>query len=349
MVRLKKSINASDIAKIAGVSRSTVSRVINNYGNVTDETRRKVLKIIKEYNYVPHASAQMLAGKKSRIIGLFIIDTKEEQDYNKMTTSTYFSPFTNAVVDEANKQHYKVLISIINNNEDFRSAKTLFYNKTISGGIFVGNNNNEENIQEIIDEGYKVAIIEQEMGVKDFSRSIIVNSDSFGGAYQATKFLIENGHEHIVHISGDMNHLTASLKLQGYKKALEDAGITLKHNWIIPGDYTEQSGYKLAKRIFAKDKPTAIFCANDGMSIGVYKAIQELGLNIPDDVSVIGFDDIDIASYLQPALTTVRVPLFKMASLATNNLFKAIEEELDFYATYNIPVEFIIRNSCKKT
>ena len=137
---MNENVNASYIAKLAGVSRSTVSRVINNYGNVTEETREKVLKVIEEYNYVPHASAQMLAGKKSQIIGLFIVDTKNEK--NKMSTSSYFSPFTNVVIDEANKRKYKVLISIINNNEDFLSAKNLFYNKTKCGRIFIVSNNN---------------------------------------------------------------------------------------------------------------------------------------------------------------------------------------------------------------
>ncbi|MFP4697943.1 MAG: LacI family DNA-binding transcriptional regulator [Eubacteriales bacterium] len=347
---MAKSINASDIAKIAGVSRSTVSRVINNYGNVTEETREKVLEVIKKFNYVPHASAQMLAGKKSIIIGLFIIDTKDEKDYNKMTTSTYFSPFTNAVIDEANKRHYKILISIINNKQDFKNAKTLFYNKTISGGIFIGNNNNEIHIKEIINNGFKVAIIEQETGLKSFSECIIVNSDSFWGAYKSTKYLIDLGHKKIAHICGDMKHLTASLKLKGYKQAIIDSGIEIDEDLIFLGDYTGESGYIIAKEIAKSKKPTAIFVANDGMTIGVYKAFKELGIRIPEDISIIGFDNIEIARYLQPSLTTVKVPFFEMAHLASKNLFQAIENKnrLDSCTTYNVPVKMIIRDSCMK-
>ncbi|SET71186.1 transcriptional regulator, LacI family [Natronincola peptidivorans] len=343
-------MNAADIAKIAGVSRSTVSRVVNNYGNVTEETRSKVLDIIKEYNYVPHASAQMLAGKKSKIMGLFIIDTKDEKEGNKMCTSSYFSPFTDAVIDAANKQRYNVLISMINEDNDYNNVKELFQNKTISAGIFIGAKNNEPAIKEIIEEGYKIAVIEQEVaGEQDpFSKCIVVNSDSFGGGYQATKYLIQLGHKNIAHLCGDMEQLTAISRIEGYKKALLDAGVSIKNNLIVKGDYTEESGYKAVKKLLLKEKLTAIFIANDSMSIGAMRAIEELGLKIPEDISVVGFDDIEVSRHLQPSLTTVRVPLFQMAFMAANNLIKANDENIDFYANYKIPVELIIRNSCKQ-
>ncbi|MDF2672588.1 MAG: transcriptional regulator [Clostridiales bacterium] len=342
-------MNSLEIAKIAGVSRSTVSRVVNNYGNVPKETRDKVLEVVKKYNYVPHASARMLAGMKSRIIGLFIIDMKEESSYHKMTTSSYFSPFTNAVIDTANKQQYNILISLINKPRDFKNAKEMFYNKTISGGIFIGGNNNEPDIREIIEEGYKVAVIEQDINDEQdtFNKCILINSDSFGGAFDATNYLIKLGHKKISHIVGDMGHRTGFLRLEGYKKALSDAGIIIKNNLIIKGNYTEESGYKAGLKLLSREIPTAIFAGNDSMSIGVIRAIQEANLKIPDDISIVGFDDIEVARYLQPALTTVKIPLFEMASIAVNNLIKASEEDNSFYANYKIPLELVIRNSCR--
>ncbi|NLD50631.1 MAG: LacI family transcriptional regulator [Clostridiaceae bacterium] len=341
-------MNSSDIAKLAGVSRSTVSRVINNYGNVPPETRKKVLDVIKKYNYVPIASAQMLAGKKSKILGLFIVDTKDENDCNIITSSSYFSPFTSAVIDQANKQHYNILISVVNNARDFKNAKDMFYNKTIFGGIFIGARNNEVEIYDIIDKGYKVAIIEQE--IKDetdlFTKSVVINSDSFGGAYEATNYLIGLGHRKIAHICGDVKQFTAIKRFEGYKKALEDAGINIDENYVVYGNYTEESGYRAVKKLLTKCVPTAIFLANDSMSLGAIRAIHEANLRIPEDISIVGFDDIEVARYLQPALTTVRVSVFQMASICTNNLIKANEEDLDFYADYQIPVELVIRDSC---
>lgn len=343
-------MNSTEIAKIAGVSRSTVSRVVNNYGNVPEETKKKVLEVIKKYNYVPHASARMLAGIKSRIIGLFIIDMKEECNCNKMTKSSYFSPFTNAVIDTANKQKYNILVSLINKPRDFKNAKEMFYNKTISGGIFIGGNNNEPDISEIIEEGYKVAVIEQDIRDEQdtFNKCIVINSDSFGGAYEATSYLIKLGHKEIAHIAGDMGHRTAILRLEGYKKALCDAGIRVKNSLIVKGDYTEESGYKAGSRLLAREAPTAVFAANDSMSIGFIRAIREAKLRIPEDISIVGFDDIEVAGYLQPALTTVRMPLFEMASLAANDLIKASEEDSSFYASYKIPLQLVIRDSCRK-
>lgn len=342
---VKRELNASDIAKIAGVSRSTVSRVVNNYGNVTEETRQKVMKTIEEYNYVPHASAQMLAGKRSKIIGLFIVDTKDEK--NKMTTSSYFSPFTNGVIDEANKKGYKVLITMVNSNEDFKNAKELFYNKTISGGIFIGSENNEAHIKSIIRDGYKIVILEQESGISEFSKAVVVNSDSYGGAYEAVNYLIQLGHRSILHICGEESQWTAICKLEGYRQALDDAGIPVEEEMVVRGDYTQESGCQAMKEILKKGKPTAIFVANDSMALGVYEEIQNVGLKIPDDISVIGFDDIEVSKYLQPALTTVRVPLLDMASIAANKLIQGIDQEIRYYTSYNIPAELIIRKSCK--
>jgi len=347
VVTLKRELNASDIARIAGVSRSTVSRVVNNYDNVTEETREKVLKAIEKYNYVPRASAQMLAGKKSKILGLFIVDTKSE-NYT-VTTSSYFSPFMSGVIDEANKKGYKILTMVINNESDFISAKELFYNRTISGGVFIGCNNNEKHVMDIIRDEYKVVVLEQESGTNHFNKAIIVNSDSYGGAYAATKYLIELGHKRIAHIAGDERHWTAIGKLKGYKKALEDAGFPLDEDLVVKGNYTLESGLRAVKELLQNNKDlTAIFVANDTMALGVYEALEEMGIKIPDDISVIGFDDIEVSKYLRPALTTVKVSLLKMASISINNLIQAIDEESNYSVYYNIPVDIIIRESCKK-
>lgn len=339
-------MNSSEIAKIAGVSRSTVSRVINNYDNVPDETRKKVMEIVKKYSYVPHASAQILAGKKNKTIGLFIIDAKGEGCYNKMATNSYFSPFIGAVVQNANKEHYNVLISVINNEKEFKKAEEIFANKTISSGIFIGGMNNEPAIAKIIENGYSTAVIEQESN-DIFSSSIIVNGDSFDGAYKAVKYLVKLGHTSIAHICGNMDQYSGILRLEGYKKALSDSKINYRSSLVVKGDYTEESGYKAAMKLFSKEKPTAIFVANDTMVIGVMKALSELNLKIPDDVSVIGFDDIEVAKYLQPPLTTIRQSLLQMAYIATNDLIKSNEKDIRFFANYKVPVELIERGSCK--
>ena len=344
-------MNSIDIAKIAGVSRSTVSRVVNNYPNVPEETRKKVLEIIEKYNYVPHASARMLAGVKNRIIGLFIIEMREETDGNQVSTNSYFTPFTGAVIDKANQYGYNVLISIINKPEDYKNVKEMFYNKTISGGIFIGEKNSEPQIKEIIIGGYKVVLIDQDNKEDEtvYSKSIIIKADNYSGAYNATKYLIDLGHKDIAHISGIASQLSAMERLEGYKRAMSDSGISIKNNLIAKGNFTVEGGYRATKKLLSKVKPTAIFAGNDSIALGTYEAIEELGLKIPDDISVVGFDDIEVAKYLNPKLTTVKMTLQEMASIAVNSLINTIENESNYSANYVVPVDLIERGSCAKT
>lgn len=342
-------MNSIDIAKIAGVSRSTVSRVINNYSNVPDETRKKIQQIIKDNNYVPHASARMLAGVKNRIIGLFIIDMKVDSDGKQVTASSYFTPFTGAVIDNANKMGYNVLVSIVSKQKDYKKVKETFYNKSIAGGIFIGEKNGEPEIKEIINSGYKVALIDQAVKSDEevYTKCIIVNADSYGGAYKATSYLIHLGHSKIAHIIGVSEHLSAIERLDAYKKALTDAEISVRNNLIVKGYFTISGGYNATKKLLQKETPTAIFCGNDHMAIGAIQAIQEAGLNVPEDISIVGFDDIEVARYINPSLTTVRMTLLEMASIATNSLITSIENNSSFSASYTVPIDLIERNSCK--
>ncbi|MCB2355792.1 LacI family DNA-binding transcriptional regulator [Clostridium estertheticum] len=342
-------MNSIDIAKIAGVSRSTVSRVINNYDNVPDETRKKIQQIIKENNYVPHASARMLAGVKNRIIGLFIIDMKADTNGKQVTSSSYFTPFTGSVIENASKMGYNVLVSIVSKQKDYKKVKEIFYNKTVSGGIFIGEKNGEPEIKEIINSGCRVALLDQAVKSDEevYNKCIIVNADNYYGAYKATNYLIGLGHSRIAHIVGISENLSGIERFNAYKNALTDAGIAVKSNLIVKGDFTINGGYNATQKLLQKEIPTAIFCGNDMMAIGAMQAIEEANLNVPEDISIVGFDDIEVARYINPTLTTVRMKLLEMASIATNTLITSIESNSNFSANYTLPIDLIERNSCK--
>lgn len=344
-------MNSSDIAKLAGVSRSTVSRVINNYPNVPDETREKVLKVINEYDYVPHASARMLAGGKNRIIGLFIIDMVKGSGgtRNRITKSPYFLEFTSSIIENASEMGYKVLVEIIHNEQGYKNIKECFYNKTISAGIFIGENNDDSVIKKIIQDGYKVGLVDQEIEHNDetYNKCIIVNADNFNGAYNAVKYLIDLKHTKIAHITGDIGKFSAIERLRGYKKALEDNGIPIKNNFIINSQFIEEAGYRAAKKLLSKsDRPTAIFASNDKIAIGTMRAARELGIKVPEEISIIGFDDIEECRYLSPALTTIRMNLLEMAGIMMNSIINSIEKDIEFYARYTVPVTLVKRETC---
>lgn len=339
-----------EIAKLAGVSRSTVSRVINNYPNVAPETKEKVERVIKKYGYVPHASAQALAGKVSKIIGIFIANIKLGDEDFRIYRNVYVSPFEAAIIDNADKLGYNALVLIINDNKDFNKIRKLFDSKILSGGIFLGANNNSKEIFGLIEAGYRIAIIDQEeIKKKNVKNHVIVNSDNYTGAYKATKHLIDYGHREIAHICGDMNKYSGIKRLEGYKKAMSEAKLKIKREYIVYGDFTEDSGFKCTNLLLKnRNKITAIFSSNDTMALGAMKAIKKMNLKIPEDISIVGFDDIRIASYVSPALTTVKSPILEMASAVTCNLIDFIENGINSIKCYSIPVELIVRESTKK-
>jgi len=346
-------MNSKDIAELAGVSRSTVSKVVNDYANISDKTKEKVTKIIKKYGYVPHGAARTLAGKHNKVIGVFVTNVNHKNEKFSIFQNAYFSPFTAATVDYADELGYNVLVSIINKNSDLEKIRQLFYNGTLSGGIFVGAYNNSPEIFKFVKSGYKLVIIDQsqEHRNKIKERYIIVNSNNKEGARKATKHLIEYGHREIAHICGEMGKLSGVERLEGYKEEMEKAGLTVRKDYVVYGDFTEYSGFECAKKLLTgrnKKNITGIFSSNDNMVIGAMKAIMGMGLRIPDDISIVGYDDIRIANYISPSITTIRSSIWEMASVATESLIKFIERGIDSTECYTISTELIKRESTKK-
>jgi len=343
-------MDSKDIARLAGVSRSTISKVVNDYEHVSDKTKKKVLEVVNKYGYVPHASARNLAGKTNKIIGVFITDINHDSRNLKVIESDYFSPFTTATIDLADRYNYNVLVLIIDNKREFEKVRKLLYNKTISGGIFIGVENNVTEIFELVNSGYKLVIIDQdELKNKKFGKHIVINSRNLEGAYMATKHLIDYGHREIAHICGDLNKHSGLKRLEGYKKALNEYGLPFKKEYIAEGDFTENSGYEAAEKLFTKDSTiTGIFASSDTMVIGAMKFMKEIGLKVPDDISIVGYDDIRAAGYISPALTTIRVSMVEMASIAVKNLIKFIEKDSAYNRYNTIATELIIRDSSRK-
>lgn len=339
-------MDSRDIARLAGVSRSTVSRVVNNYSNVPEQTRQRVLEVIKKYNYVPHASASQLAGGQNRIIGLFMVDKKADTQGHTVTASPYFSPFITGVLDSANRAGYHVLAYAVSNIDGYENVKKVFYNKTISGGIFIGQHDDGE-ISEIIEGGFKTVLIDRSFNLTGSGNNpIIINADNVGGAFQAVSYLIGLSHRRIAHVTGYAGQLSTDQRLQGYKEALIKAGIPYDPALVASGDFLQGGGYCATNKLLEEARPTAIFYANDTMAIGGMAAISERGLRIPQDLSVIGFDDIELSGYLQPALTTVRMPLGSMSETAVNSLINLILNEPGGPNQRVVPVELIKRQSC---
>jgi LacI family transcriptional regulator len=344
---LKKiEINSTEIARLAGVSRSTVSRVINNYSNVPPETRNKVMNIIQQYHYVPNASAQVLAGKKTRTIGLFMIEA------GRVSSDMLSNMLIASVIENASSHGYYVLTHIIRDIQDvdnIRGVKDIFYQRRIDGGIFIGAANNEPFIEQLIEEGYWVAMVDQELPARHEPNRIIANYDNELGMKLAVQHLMSLKHKQIGLVKGDMRRYSGPTKLEGYYSAMMEAHLPVVDEWVIHGGFSEQSGYEAIEKLMKTGHalPTAIIMANDSVAFGAIRAFQEVGIQVPQDISIIGFDDHALSSHVQPALTTLRIDFGDMLVRLTTSLIEHIEHKTDEFTVFTVDMELISRDSCR--
>ncbi|TXK81036.1 LacI family transcriptional regulator [Paenibacillus sp. N3.4] len=343
----KTETSSEEIAKLAGVSRSTVSRVINNYSNVPEKTRAKVMEVIQANNYYPNLSAQVLAGKKTRTIGLFFIESGHvagDSLNNLMITS---------IIDYASSFGYYVLTSIIRNSEDPKqvlSMKEPFYQRRIDGGIFIGAANHEPFIEELVAEGFMVAVVDQLLEGHEEPNRIVVNFDYDHSLHAAVDYLVGLNHRQIGIINGDMKRYAGPAKYQAFAKAMSRHQLSIDERWMLQGDLNEVSGYEAGGRLIAstKELPTALIAANDSVAFGVIRALQEQGVRVPEDISVIGFDDHMLSARFQPSLTTFRMDFDAMMLKLTKLLIAHIENGAEAFSKIMIQSHFIERSSCEK-
>lgn len=343
-------MTSKEIAKLCGVSKTTVSRVINNDPNVKAETRQMVMAVIEQHSYVPIASARRLAGIGSNIIGLFIIDINLGQSTSRVSKSTYFSQLGNLIIDQANNSGYQVLVSIITSQQQLNDAKNLFIGGTLSSGIFIGAINDGNPLGKIMELEHPIIIVDQQLEAQQVrANNLVINLDNWQGAYDATQHLIALGHTRIGHISGDLRKLSGKARLEGYLAALEAAGIAFEPTWLCEGEFQEASGYLVTQALIEKAGVTAIFAANDSTAIGAIKAIKEMGLNVPQDISVIGFDNIEVGNYLSPALTTVDASLEQIAAHSVQELLYYFENHCFTQNIITIETKIITRETTSRT
>ncbi len=304
-------MNSEEIAKLAKVSRSTVSRVINNYPNVPQKTREKVQKVIDEYGYKPNASARILAGKANNIIGIFVADIDKNNTNSKWIgiKSPYNMELVVNVIERCKQEGYLTLVDVISNVNECKSIEHYFSDRMIHGGIFVGFPYRTKQIEELALKQNNIVLVDQVTDEDDQDNHFkIVNANNEKGGYMSTKYLLDKGHRDIVHIAGD-DRLSSIERQAGYKKAMDEAGIPESKQLVIQGHYREEIAYSKTIELLKLYKPTAMFVANDIMALGVVRAIEDSGLHVPGDISIIGYDNLEQAEWLKLHLTTVSVNL----------------------------------------
>ena len=301
-----KTINIKDIAKAAGVGVSTVSRVLNDQPDVKASTKEKVLKVIEELNYVPNNSARNLKRHKSNHIGVFIVG-----EY-----SDFFSKVVEAIEEKVSKEKYSLILHFHKENaKTLETAVEFALEKRLVGLIILGGSLRSN------DEGYlnqlEIPIVLGSTVLnEDIDKSLYnsVTINNFEATYDGVSKLIEAGHKQIALITtNDGKHNVAEKRHQAFRKVLLDHNIEIKDTLIAFGDYSIQSGYDAMKSLL-KEEFTSVFAVSDLMAIGASKAIFEAGLSVPNDISVLGFDGLEIAKFMHPSLSTIEQPYNDMGA-----------------------------------
>jgi len=325
-------VTIRDVAKKAGVSISTASYALNDSGPVSQETRQRVLKAAQELKYHPNANARHLRSSKTNTIGLIVSDL----------AGPFFSELIRGVQEKTLAADYDLMAISAIGGFDSTAAKFLKERRTDAIIIFAHN----------LDDGLIKSAARRDMPIVLIDRPIegkyIINIkvDNFEGAYKATEYLISRGHEEIAYISGSEDSYDNKQRFEGYKAALEANGMKYNPDLIYRGNFVEAGGYAAAKLMISKGYvPRAIFAANDEMAIGAINAFGESGVKGGEDVAIIGFDDIRIARYVVPPLTTMRQPTYEIGCLAVNLVLRALAGDFP-ESKIMLPAELIIRRSC---
>ena len=308
--------NILDVALKAGVSIATVSRVVNKSDHkVNPTTRERVLEAIRELDYRPNALAKGLLMKKTMTIGIIIPDI----------SNPYYAEIVRGIQDTADQAGYAVLI----HNTDGKQERIIRHiyilrEKSVDGVIFCGGIINGYETLSILKELKERVVVVGRHEV-DFPAVMV---DNMGGATQAVEHLIDLGHRLIGCIGGPDGSPTAVDRLTGYRNALAQNGIALDERLVKRGTWSPESGYLLARELLAgPERPTAVFSANDQMAFGVIKAAREMGLNVPKDLAVVGFDNVPPGSYFDPPLTTVEIPMYDIGVATMRMLIDLLSGE----------------------
>lgn len=305
-----------DIAKLAGVSTSTVSHVINKSRYVSEEISVRVNSAAQQLNYRPSALARSLKVNRTKTIGMLV------------TTST--NPFFGEVVKGVERSCYHqgynlILCNTEGDHERMRESINTLLQKRVDGLILMCSSLEGERI-EVFEQYPDIPVVVMDWGPMLFT-SDKIQDNSLRGGYLAAKHLIDSGHTEIGCITGPLVKHQAQMRYEGYKRALNESGLDFNANWIIEADFECEGGFEAFNKMLAKGRlPSAIFVCNDMMAMGVINAANAKGIRIPEDISIIGYDDIHIAKFMSPSLTTIHQPKYRLGKAAVEALLNRLEK-----------------------
>ncbi|TMW70929.1 LacI family DNA-binding transcriptional regulator [Alteribacter natronophilus] len=328
-----------DIAKKTGYSITTVSKALNNYTDVGEKTKKKILEAVEEMGYYPNSIARSLTTKKSWAIGvIFVEDLKIGMNH------PFFSAVIEAFKKQVEAQGYDIIFLSRNIGGEEKSYLDHALHRGVDGVIVVCSNYKDEETEKLIKSPLPTVVVDLHS-----DESSVVYSDNYDGSVLAVKHLYELGHRRIAHIQGIQRTHAGTERMRGYRDTLQELKLDAPDEYVADGGFfSYEGGYEAMKELLSLDnRPTAVYAAGDNMALGALKACREMNVAVPDDVSVVGFDDIEVAKHVTPALTTIRQDTDMIGIKASELLVNQINSGSKEGQAVKVPVELIERESTK--
>jgi LacI family transcriptional regulator, galactose operon repressor len=324
-----------EVAKKAGVSIATVSRVFNNVGSVDRETRKRVERAAKDLRYVPNALGRSLSTRRTMSIGLLLPDLFGE----------FFSEVIRGADQTAQQNNYHLLVSSSHNNRDEIEAAIRMMRGRVDGLVIMSPHIEIETLNDYLPRALPAILLNCYVNDDGFD-SITV--DNYQGAFAMVSHLLSHRHTRIAIITGTEDNVDAAERLRGYRDAIKQGGGEWRSEYEVPGSFSESSGYDAVRKVLSiRDRPTAIFASNDATAIGAMSALRDNDIQIPSEIALAGFDDVPIARYLTPTLSSVRVDIARLGVIAIQQCLHAVVQANDHQKQHRIlPITLSLRESC---
>ncbi len=336
-------VKIDDISKATGFSRTTISKALNDKSDISEKTKEIVRKAAKELNYIPNINARNLRKKRNNIIAVIISSPSKESE---KTNSLY--PLLLGVNKFLEENDLELALYIIDSEKQIKKSYIKFCKeRNVIGAILVGIKTDDIYLKQLINSDLPCVLID--INIKTDSNNIsIVQIDDFKASCEAVQYLIDNGHTNIVYLNGVKNSTVSVDRLKGYKATLRKNKLLVNEDYIVEADFSEKKAEEKTNELLIKHpEVTAIFSASDLMALGAMSAIEKLKLKIPEDISIIGFDDIPIAYYLKPGLTTIAQSFYEKGLESAKLIWKQLNNEVKGEVV-TLVHQLVIRDSVRK-
>jgi LacI family transcriptional regulator len=331
------TVTIKDVARLAEVSVATVSRVLNSSPRVRDDTRARVLEVARELRFAPNGAARTLSRRQATALGVVLPDLYGE----------FFSELLRGIDLEAQRAGHALLVSSSHHDARGVSVAVRAMRGRVDGLLVMAPEVSPAALATALPDGLPVVTLNT---ARTPGAAAAITVDNMGGTRTVVRHLAKLGHERVGFISGPPHNADASARFRGYRAAMRHAGLTIRDEHLAHGDFTEEGGWSAARALVAqrRPRPTALFAANDAMAVGALLALREADIDVPGDISVVGFDDIPIARYVIPGLTTMRVAIDELGARAAALLFRALTDPITIRGPRRevVPAELVVRHSC---